>query len=606
MGMSDPRRITEIRFQPWEPHEIVPGIKRGWPEHIQHVAATRVDRPPALDGTLTDPLWESVGFVEPQVPFHHDSPSVSTKVYLAWDSETLYVGIRAALPALPVGADSPGDADHNRLGQESVAVAVDVRHNHTDMQTISINAGGDVSWHDDATQMAGFSDEPGFQQYWWHLSQLNPDPAARAGEMGLRGAAVAGDTEWTAEMAIPLASLNVGPPAEGLTMGLEIVRTATELPAESFNYHFTWMPQYPGVLRSPVKMGVMSLGPLPVSVEAIDFPNCSWGINQAAVRLRNNSDRAIRVVMISRGVCGYDSPNTHANPPVESAPVELAPQESISTTFEYHMPVRFMPDCIELELRDHAQGDRLLRVSYNLGTCAVVYPFGQEKGMATPDVDDPDFIEKRHRYIVSRQPLLRRRTTCQGAPSDFTIEAVDGSVECDLMTGGVMQTIADWLCTLYDNDIDRVIGSTFFMSQQAVYVYASRRSHCAAMLDPLSNLRLGGGMCGEFARSHVGVLSHMTSVVTGDRFRARKVNLGGGGHALTTVQLFGRWVLLDPTPPNVKAFFLRDHQTLASGQDLQRAPTLIACNGSTLTVPPGPLIQSVSCGTTWPDGAPAE
>ena len=604
--MSDLRCITEIQFQPWESHNIVPNIRRGWPEHIRHVAATRVDRPPALDGTLTDPLWESVQPVEPQVPFHHDRSSVATKVYLAWDSETLYVGVRAALPAMSVAADNPSDAEHDRLGEESVALAVDMRHNHTDMQTISVNGRGEFQWHDDATQMAGFSDEPGFQHDWWHLNQLNPDPAARAGEMGLRGAAAAGDTEWTAEMAIPLASLNIENPTEGLTMGLEIVRTATELPAESFNYHFTWMPQYPGVLRSPVTMGVMSLGPAAVSLETINFPNCSWGINQAGVRLRNNSGRAIRAVMISRGVCGPDSPNTHTNPPVESPPVELAPKESISTTFEYHMPVRFMPDTVELELRDHTQGTRLLRVSYNLGTCAVVYPFGQEKGIATPDLADPDFVERRHRYIVSRQPLLRRRTTRQGAPSDFTIEAVDGSIEFDLMRDGVMQTIADWLCSLYDNDIDRVTGSTFFMSQQAVYVYASRRAHFAALLDPLSNLRLGGGMCGEFARSHVGLLSHMTSAATGDRFRARKVNLGGGGHALTTVRLFDRWVLLDPTPPNVKAFFLRDHQTLASGQDLQRDPTLMTYNGSTLTVPPGPLIHSVACGTTWPNGAPAE
>ena len=212
----------------------------------------------------------------------------------------------------------------------------------------------------------------------------------------------------------------------------------------------------------------------------------------------------------------------------------------------------------------------------------------------------------RHGAPMGANAVPRDANTRQGAPSDFHIEAVDGSVAFDLMHDGVMHSIADWLCSLYDNDVDRVIGSTYFMSQQAVYVYASRRAHFAALLDPLSNLRLGGGMCGEFARPHVGLLSRMTSTATGDRFRARKVNLGGGGHALTTVRLFDRWVLLDPTPPNVKAFFHRDHQTLASGQDLQSDPSLIAYNGSTLTMPDGPLIQSPAYGTTWPDGAPAE
>ena len=604
--MSALRKITEIHFLPWEPHNIIPNIKRGWPEQTRHVVATHVQRPPALDGTLSDPLWNSVHCVEPRVPFHHDSPFVSTNVYLAWDSAALYVGIRAALPTRPDAVETGSAAEHDRLGEESVALAVDMRHNHSEMQTISINARGELAWHDDASQMAGLSDEPGFQHDWWSLKEMNPDPRARAREMGLRGAAVAGDHEWAAEMAIPLASLRVEIPSPGLTMGLEIIRTATELPAESFDYHFTWMPQYPGVLGSPVTMGVMSLDPVPVSLEAVDFPNCSWGINNAEVRLRNNSQRTIRAAMISRGICGQEPGDTYAGPPVESGPVVIPAGENISTTLEYHMPVRFMPDTIELEVRDHAEGDRLLRASYNLGPCAVVYPFGQEKGMATPDLDDPSFVEKRHRYIVSRQSLVRRRTTRQGAPSDFTIEAVDGSIAFDLMHPGVMQTIADWLCSLYDNDIDRVIGSTFFMSQQAVYVYASRRAHFASLLDPLSNLRLGGGMCGEFARPHVGVLSRMTSAGTGNRFCARKVNLGGGGHALTTVRLFDRWVLLDPTPPNVKAFFHRDHRTLASGQDLQCDPTLITYNGSILTMPDGPLVQSAAGGTTWPDGAPAE
>ncbi|MHC4984785.1 MAG: DOMON domain-containing protein [Planctomycetota bacterium] len=601
--MAVPRSIIEIQFQPWEPHNIIPDIKRGWPEQIRHVVATHVDRPPSLDGTLTDPLWNGLHCVEPQAPFHHDSPPVSTKVYLAWDSEALYVGIRAALPTSPAAIEKQSSAESDPLVEEKVALAIDARHNHCEMLTVSINARGEIQCHDDGLQMAGLSAEPGFQYDWWHLKELNPDPKAKARKLGLRGAAVAGNTEWTAETVIPFASLGVESPAAGLTMGLEIIRTATELPAESFNYHFTWMPQYPGTLGSPVTMGVMSLDPVPVSLEAIDFPNCSWGINHAVVRLRNNSQRTTRGTLMSRGVCGQEPGVTHANRPVESGPVEIPAGQSISTTFEYHMPVRFMPDTIELELRDSADGGRLLRASYNLGTCAVVYPFGQEMGMATPELDDPDFVEKRHRYIVSRQPLLRRRTTRQGAPSDFTIEAVDGSVQFDLMRDGVMQAIADWLCSLYDNDIDRVIGSTFFMSQQAVYVYASRRAHFAALLDPLSNLRLGGGMCGEFARPHVGVLSRMTSATTGERFRARKANIGG--HALTAVRMFDRWVLLDPTPPNVKAFFRRDHQTLASGQDLRADPELIAYNGSTLTVPANPVL-SVACGTTWPDGAPAE
>lgn len=597
--------ITQIQFQPWEPHNIIPNLKRGWPRSILHLAATHVERPPALDGTLTDPLWHGVQGIEPQVPFHHDSAFVATKVHVAWDITTLYVGVRATLPVLSVAVEKGSIIERDRLRAEKVMLSIDGRHNHSDMQTISINARGEPEWYDDLTHMAGFSDEVGFQHYWWTLKEANPDPAAKARQMGLCGAAHAGATEWTAELAIPLASLDVETPIPGLTMGLEIIRTATERPAENFDYYFTWMPQYPGILGSPIKMGFLSLGPTQVNLESIDFPNCSWGINYAPVCLSNKTRRTLKVVMISRGICSAEPWNTHANPSVESGPVEIPAQESVEMKFKYHVPVRFTPEYIELEVRDYPKGDRLMRVTYNLGTCALVYPFGQEKGIATPPLNDPHFIEKRLRYIVSRQPLLRRRTTRQDAPSDFYIEAVDGSIFFDLMQDGVMQKIANWLCSLYDNDIDRVIGSAFFMAQQAVYVYASRRAHFAALLDPLSNLRLGGGMCGEFGRAHVGLLTHMNSLTTGDRFRARKINVGG--HALTTVWMFDRWVLLDPMTPNVKAFFHRDHQTLASGQDLRHDPTLITYNGSTTMIFANPtLLQNVSCGTTWPDGAPSE
>ena len=241
--MSAVPRINQIQFQPWEPHNVIPNLKRGWPNRVLHLAATHVEQPPSLDGTLTDPLWNGVCGLEPKVPFHHDSAFVSTKVYVAWDLTTLYVGVRADLPVLPVSVEKGSAAEHDRLSAEKVALAIDRRHNHSEMQTISINARGESEWYDDLTHMAGFSDEVGFQYYWWTLKEMNPDPSAKAREMGLRGAARVGDTEWTAELAIPLASLDVETPIPGLTMGMEIIRTATERPTENFDYHFTWMPR---------------------------------------------------------------------------------------------------------------------------------------------------------------------------------------------------------------------------------------------------------------------------------------------------------------------------------------------------------------------------
>lgn len=601
--IADVRKITEIQFKAWEPEHIIPDMKRGWPDPIRNVAATPLSEPPGLDGTLTHAAWKAVAVVEPQTPFFHDNPLVRTQVFLCWDNRHLYVGIRADLPPGSKTIERGGAENQDRQRAERVTIALDRRHTHDEMVALSINALGELAWVNAGNQGAGFSNEVGYQTEEGFLREMNPDPAGRAREMGLRGAARFGETEWTAEMAIPLKSLTAELPVAGLTMGLEVTRTATERPVEKFDYHFTWTEPYEGVLGSPVKMGILSFGPTPISLEMLDFPNCSWGINHASVRFGNHTDQPLQVVMLARGLCGANPQPTHEHEPVKTGPVDLPAGQALTTLFAYHMPVRYMPDHIELTVREQASGDRLLRVTYRLGTCAVVYPFGQERGMPSPALDDPDFIEKRMRYIVSRQPLLRRRTTRQGAPSDYYIEAVDGSVTFDLMQDGVMQKIADWLCGLYDTDVDRLIGSAFFMAQQAVYVYAARRAFFSVMINPLSNLRLGGGMCGEFARSHVGLLHLMKSVKTGKPFRARQI--GVGGHALTTVWMDDRWVLLDPTTCNIKAFFLRDHQTLASGQDLRHDPTLIAENGSSSLKFAHPLlVHEVVCGTNWPDGAP--
>ena len=62
------------------------------------VSAVRVEEPPNVDGQLTDDVWRRAAHLSDFVqtaPVEGAAPSESTDVYLAYDGENLYVGIRA-------------------------------------------------------------------------------------------------------------------------------------------------------------------------------------------------------------------------------------------------------------------------------------------------------------------------------------------------------------------------------------------------------------------------------------------------------------------------------------------------------------------------------
>ena len=81
------------------------------------VSAVRVEQPPNIDGRLTDDVWRRAAHVSDFVqtaPVEGAAASESTDVYIAYDGENLYVGIRARY-------GSPGLIRANRSDRDQIA-----------------------------------------------------------------------------------------------------------------------------------------------------------------------------------------------------------------------------------------------------------------------------------------------------------------------------------------------------------------------------------------------------------------------------------------------------------------------------------------------------
>jgi CubicO group peptidase (beta-lactamase class C family) len=115
------------------------------PATAQHAAAiARVDRPPAIDGTLDDPAWRKATRFAAFKTLHPrpgQEPTESTEVYLAYDRTTLYVGVRSfdgQPDSIRASAATPDDAWHG----DWVAFCIDSYDQGLDASYFLVTPGG--------------------------------------------------------------------------------------------------------------------------------------------------------------------------------------------------------------------------------------------------------------------------------------------------------------------------------------------------------------------------------------------------------------------------------------------------------------------------------
>ncbi|MBA3710667.1 MAG: hypothetical protein H0W83_17820, partial [Planctomycetes bacterium] len=410
---------------------------------------------------------------------------------------------------------------------------------------------------------------------------------------------------WTAFAAIPWALVG-GAPGPGRTMGFNLLRHRSAGFGASALFNATTQGPH-----APWAWADLALGAAEVHVERIDLGELRLWENRGVLSVENRGAEAIVCTLEVTVRSGEREDCLHHR----SATPALIPGGSTATALPFAFPLD--PEDWKWNRLDLALVDRSgttlwsATVRFGYGNTWLLHLDDRREGprASTPIPGAPDFMAAKRRQIMQAQPRFRRITTAQGAASDFTLAAEDGSVRFDLMRAGELQTIADWLYGRYDNDVDRLLGALFFVHQPSVIRYCNAATAIADGLGPLSALRFGAGQCSVHAEALCGILETMRCDASGRTYRTTRVTTHA--HVTTLAELEDRWVFLDPSIG--RFYFLRDDRTLASLQDLLADPALAARGAkhmdeylrATNENPDLPNFYRAHA-TVWPAGAPPE
>jgi len=531
----------------------------------KRVSSLEVVEPPVVDGRLDDACWaEATPITDFVLAGSGGAPSQRTEVWLSHRGGVLYVGFRcheSAIGARP----SPDIPDYTSVDWESRADTLQldfsVANDHTNYYRLVIEPGGHTKLFTGSRLGGEFPSDRTATQY--ELS------------LGTSFACEVTDEAdaWTGEVAVPVSTLGLEGKLSGQVWGFNVVRVRRAEPEETS----TWCPSAGRPVVLPIDYGELAFGRRDVEVVTIDLGKPFWGENQATLSVANGAptERKLRIlaqVYLPVDEVLYDQ---------YEGVVVLAGGETRDLPVPYRLSRRgkwpvYATYCQRLTLRveDAGTGALLYGGSYPVAFDVGVRPnerYGQTPDAPNPSADDPRFIDKKRDFIIGRIPEFSRLGTAEGAESEFVLAAVDGSVRFDLTEDGVIQKMADWLTGLFDTDIDRMLGATFFVHQRTVTCHSGFLAHTGPM-NPLSTLRRGGGLCDSRAQVLAGILSRMTREGTGEAYRCQC--LGLKGHVVCAVAAVPEpkgaadyWVL----DPDVGMFyFTRDNTRFATLGELRR------------------------------------
>ena len=167
------------------------------------ISITRISTPPEIDGSLTDAMWSKASLIDDfkQVnPIRGGTPSERTEVYLAYDADMIYIGVRCydSEPDNMIAKELRDDGDL-RSG-DRVLITLDTFLDRRNAFAFEVNMLG-------AKLDARIENNSKFARYWdgiWYAD-------GRRDQEG-----------WTAELAIPTKTLSFNPGTD--VWGLDIER----------------------------------------------------------------------------------------------------------------------------------------------------------------------------------------------------------------------------------------------------------------------------------------------------------------------------------------------------------------------------------------------
>ncbi len=584
--------MAEPFYVPFEPGI---NMQKVWTPRV--VVATLVDEVPdigAIDTAAADawfdrPAIENLSAVRTRTPA--DPP---TRVAVMCDDRYLLVAFECMEPAMAnVHRLVPADAKDGKVDlvdgalprtmayDEHVSLQLDCAHDKTAYFQLSVSINGA---HSATRRQARMS---------W--TALPAETYLDNGELQWDSVVCERGDRWRAAIGVDLASVGIEPGQP--TVGVNLVRARN---VDWMRYD-SWVDVVHTDNVPGVALGDLYLRPAGATVRRVDFGNFETGSNRVTVTVAGEG-RARLSVRVADG--GDEAPGeTHS---ADAAPA--GGEADLAADFE--LPFDRTEHAVTLEVVDADSGAPAYRASWPLSNHAninVSQPYvSSRSGAADPSPDEADFHEKKIRRLISRLPKFCRRTTAQGAPSDFTLAAEDGSVAFNLMEAGALKRIADWVCTLFASDSDRLAAVALLTNDNWITTHAAVRVKMHWQLTPLSLLRLGTGHCYSRAVVGAGIAGELPDPATGANHRAWPTLVLG--HVITAVERPGGWTYIDPSFGHF--FYNADNTDLATAAELAADHSLV-----TRVVKGAARLRNyastaghvrLETGTiVWPAGAPA-
>jgi len=142
------------------------------------------------------------------------------------------------------------------------------------------------------------------------------------------------------------------------------------------------------------------------------------------------------------------------------------------------------------------------------------YPFGFDCGIIVrerygarcaalplrPEPSAREFLDRQRAYLLARLPDYRRRTTREGAPSDFYLEDAQGGEHLDLMAPDALDRVATMLARRFGNWQDALAAAALWAHHPCITRHSSGWAAVACQAATDTVPRLGGCFCGDVAR----------------------------------------------------------------------------------------------------------
>ena len=232
------------------------------------------------------------------------------------------------------------------------------------------------------------------------------------------------------------------------------------------------------------------------------------------------------------------------------------------------------PHRMTLEVIDAASGKVIFRTGYRLARSAeigVTNRFEFPEPPANPSPGDEDFVTKKRNWLNWKTGRFERKTTVQGAPSDFCLQRAGGGVTFNLMEPGVCRKMAEYIESLFEDDLDRMCAASLMVHQKVFAAHCGPLTSMHTDMTPESAMRLNGGHCYSRALSLAGVMREIRYAGSDETYDATIMfNLG---HVVVVLRgRDGKRYLFDPS---FGAFFYAHGDTrLASEQELFEDPSI--------------------------------